>query len=167
MLTEVDLHRRCNGHGSVVQLYDSFEDKANFYILVERCTGGELMDSIINHQSFSEAVAARYFREMAEAVKHIHSKLVIHRDIKPENFLLASPEPNSPLKITDFGLACAIETPESIINDACGSAYYIAPETFGRAMSRASDVWSLGVVLYLLLSGNVPFGGDAESETGE
>ena len=83
---------------------------------------------------------------------------------RPENFLLASADPDAPLKISDFGLSCYIEKPDSVITDACGSAYYIAPEIFSRRYTKAADVWALGVILFLLLSGTVPFGFDAKTE---
>jgi serine/threonine protein kinase len=72
---------------------------------------------------------------------------------RPENFLFATPDADSPLKISDFGLSCFIEQQDSVITDACGSAYYIAPEIFSRRYTKAADVWALGVILYLLLSG--------------
>lgn len=83
---------------------------------------------------------------------------------RPENFLLASHDPDAEIKISDFGLSCFIEKPDSIITDACGSAYYIAPEVFTRRYTKAADVWALGVILFLLLSGSIPFGFNAETE---
>ena len=84
--------------------------------------------------------------------------------VKPENFLLESKAAEAVLKLTDFGLSCAIPTDDHVITDACGSAYYIAPEIFSQRYTKAVDVWSVGVILYLLLSGGVPFGGDAQTE---
>lgn len=126
---------------------------------------------------------------MAAAIQHCHKNHVVHRDLKPENFLFASDSEDAELKLTDFGLSHYIETMDSVIHDvrhqectllsphvqaftlprethththtqACGSAYYIAPEVFTRHYTRSADVWSLGVILYLLLSGTVPFGYD-------
>lgn len=130
--------------------------------------------------------ASHYFRSMAAAIQHCHKNHVVHRDLKPENFLFASDSEDAELKLTDFGLSHYIETMDSVIHDvrhqectpypypmckhspfhvnthtqACGSAYYIAPEVFTRHYTRSADVWSLGVILYLLLSGTVPFGYD-------
>ncbi len=78
--------------------------------------------------------------------------------------MLASHDDNAGLKLTDFGLSCYIATPDAVINEACGSAYYIAPEIFARRYTRAVDPWALGVILFLLLSGTVPYGATAETE---
>ena len=111
------------------------------------------MERIIKLSHFSEKVATWYFRQMCEALSWCHTKKVVHRDLKPENFLLASDDPQAVLKLTDFGLSCGITNDDDIITDACGSAYYIAPEMFTQEYTKAADVWSLGIILYLLLSG--------------
>lgn len=147
-----------------MELIETFEDRKNFYLVMELCTGGELMNRIIDEQVFSEKVAAKYFKQMVTGLMHCHANHVVHRDLKPENYLLGSPDDDSSLKLTDFGLSTYVPTPDSIIRDACGSAYYIAPEVFLRRYTLAADVWSLGVILFLLLSGTVPFGADAEEE---
>jgi len=144
---------------------ETFEDRKNFYIVMELCTGGELMNRIIEQQVFTEKVAASYFKQMVLGMMHCHANGVVHRDLKPENYLFGSDDPDAPLKLTDFGLSTYVPSPDSIIRDACGSAYYIAPEVFQRRYTLAADVWSLGVILFLLLSGTVPFGADAEQET--
>ena len=164
MLLEAELHQRVSGHPNVTQLYEWLEDPGNFYMVMELSTGGELMERILSSHTFSERVAARYFRQMAQGLSHIHSKLVVHRDLKPENFLLADSSEDAQIKITDFGLSAAVASPDAVLTDPCGSAFYIAPEIFARAYTRAADVWALGVILYLLLSGNVPFGSTAKSE---
>ncbi len=164
MLTEVDLMRRVAGHHNVVELHEWTEDRANFYMVVELCTGGELMDRIAAETTFSEKAASRYFRQMASGLAWIHDHLVVHRDLKPENFLLESTAPDAQIKITDFGLSTSIPSKDGVLTDACGSAYYIAPEVFARKYGVAADVWSLGVILFLLISGTVPFGATAESE---
>jgi calcium-dependent protein kinase len=164
MLLEADLQRRTTGHPNVTELFEWLEDPGNFYMVLELATGGELMDRIVKSRSFSEKQAAKYFKQMASGLRHIHDKLVVHRDLKPENFLLANGSHDAEIKITDFGLATAIASPEAVITDPCGSAFYIAPEVFKKRYTKAVDVWALGVVLYLLLSGNVPFGASARTE---
>jgi calcium-dependent protein kinase len=89
--------------------------------------GGELMERIVAARSFSEADASALFRQMCAAVGHCHERLVVVRDLKPENFLFATRARDSPLKLTDLGLGCAVSSPDEVITDACGSAYYIAP----------------------------------------
>ena len=89
---------------------------------------------------------------------------MVHRDIKPENFLFTSREEEAPLKLTDFGLSVAVRHMRQILREPVGSAYYIAPEVFAKRYNSSADIWSLGIVLHLMLSGNVPFGGQAKSE---
>ena len=112
------------------------EDRKGFWIVSELATGGELMERIIKSPQFSEKDASKYFRQMCEAVKWCHEHNVVHRDLKPENFLMKNPAADSDLTLTDFGLSCFIATPDTIITDACGSAYYIAPEVFTRQYTK-------------------------------
>jgi calcium-dependent protein kinase len=102
---------------------------------------------------------------MLMGVKHCHDNGVVHRDLKPENFLLVDNTTDAPLKITDFGLSYLVKSPDEIITEACGSAYYIAPEIFKKRYTKSVDAWALGVILFLLLSGTVPFGYNAETES--
>lgn len=147
-----------------MELIDTYQSRSAYYLVMELCTGGELMNRIVQMQVFSEATAAFYFRHMCEAVRWCHEHHVAHRDIKPENFLLSDSSDAAELKLTDFGLSTFVASKDTVIRDACGSAYYIAPEVFQRRYTQACDLWSLGVVLYLLLSGTVPFGAEAEEE---
>jgi calcium-dependent protein kinase len=169
MITEVELFRRVSQvpHENLVRLLDYYEDKYSFFLVTDICMGGELMDKIISMQSFSEADASYYFKQMLLAIKQCHEHNICHRDLKPENFLLASKKPKATLKLTDFGLAADLPKgpQETILNEACGSAYYIAPEIFRRKYTVAVDAWAAGVILFLLLSGTVPFGNSAENES--
>ena len=126
---------------------------------MQLASGGELMERIIKSSHFSEKVASHYFRQMCLAVQWCHEHNVVHRDLKPENFLLESNAERAVLKLTDFGLSCKIKSPDSVITDACGSAYYIAPEIFKQKYTKAVDIWALGVILYLFPSGGVVSGG--------
>ena len=164
MVDEVQLMHRVRGHANVVELAEWSEDAAHFHMVLEVCEGGELMERIVKEDHFSEKAAAALFQQMAAAVQWCHSRLVCHRDLKPENFLFASRARGAALKLTDFGLACAVESAGALIEDACGSAYYIAPEVFRGAYTMAADVFSLGVNLYLMLSGSVPFGARCRTE---
>ena len=112
-------------------------------------------------RSFSEQVAAFLFRQMLLGVSHCHERGVAHRDIKPDNFLFKATEGEAVLKLADFGLSTRVNGPDDIITDAVGSAFFIAPEVFRRKYTLACDAWSLGVLLYLMLSGTVPFGSKA------
>jgi len=164
MVNEVKLMYRVRGCEYVVELIEWAEDLANFYMVVELCEGGELMTRIIEAEHFSERVAATYFQQMCLGLKHVHEKLVVHRDIKPENFLLDSKEQHAKVKLTDFGLSIGIPSPDTVLDEACGSAYYIAPEMFKGEYTKEADIFSLGVNLFLMLSGTVPFGAEANSD---
>lgn len=164
MRVETDLMRTVRGHPNVVNLHETYEDTANFYLVMEYCTGNELMTEIERMRTFTEKAASRLFRQMCMGVKWCHEHHVVHRDLKPENFLFSDRSEEALLKLADFGLATHIEEQDSIITEACGSAYYIAPEVFTRKYTKSVDVWSLGIILYLFLSGTVPFGFTAEDE---
>jgi len=159
---------RLANHPSIVALCDLAEDEFNVYFIQELCEGGELFERVVADGSFSEADAARVFEAAVRAVDHLHQLGIAHRDIKPENFLLGGREGDplaSRLRLCDFGLAC-YALPGETLTELVGSAPYVAPEVVTRAYSLSADVWSLGVVLYVMLSGLPAFwattGGDAE-----
>lgn len=162
---EVDILKRLSGHEHMVTLHDHVEDKANVYLVMEWCKGGDLMKYVYKCKHFSEKVASCLFQQMLLAIQHCHENGVVHRDLKPDNFLFASTEGRTHLKIADFGLSTIIDTPDQIITDPVGSAFFIAPEVFKRAYTKACDLWSLGVNLFLLLGGTVPFGAKATKAT--
>ena len=130
----------------------------------EHCTGGELFDSIVDRGHYCERDAAAMTRTIVRVVAHCHSLGVVHRDLKPENFLLASKDAEeATLKATDFGLS-AFYRPGQIFSDVVGSAYYVAPEVLRRSYGKEADIWSCGVVLYIMLSGVPPFWGETEQQ---
>eukprot|EP00798_Chlamydomonas_sp_ICE-L_P014576 gene14576-20621_t len=148
------------------ELFDSMsthEDKDQVHMVMELCAGGELFDSIVEAGCFTERKAAQVFRKMVEVVNHCHELGVVHRDLKPENFLLTSKGADSELKLTDFGLG-AFFKPGERFRDLVGSPYYVAPEVLRKNYSSEADMWSLGVILYILLSGLPPFWGDNEEQ---
>jgi calcium-dependent protein kinase len=152
-----------SGHPNVVTLVDAFEDKRNVHIVMELCTGGELFDRIVARGHYSEKSAAQIIRAVVEVVAHCHSMGVVHRDLKPENFLLSSAGTASELKAIDFGLSTFFQ-PGKFLTDIVGSAYYVAPDVLRKKYSSQCDIWSCGVILYILLCGVPPF--YAETEAG-
>lgn len=152
-----------SGHANVVTLVDGFEDKRNVHIVMELCTGGELFDRIVARGHYSEKSAAQIIRAIVEVVAHCHSMGVVHRDLKPENFLLSSAGNASELKAIDFGLSTFFQ-PGKYLCDIVGSAYYVAPEVLRKKYGSQCDIWSCGVILYILLCGVPPF--FAETEAG-
>ncbi|KAL1545205.1 Calcium-dependent protein kinase 17 [Salvia divinorum] len=160
---EVQIMHHLTGQPNIVQLRGAYEDKHSVNLVMELCAGGELFDRIISKGHYTERAAASLLRTIVQIVHTCHSMGVIHRDLKPENFLLQSKDEDAPLKATDFGLSVFYKEGE-VFKDIVGSAYYIAPEVLKRRYGPEADIWSVGVMLYILLSGVPPFW--AESENG-
>ncbi|XP_058730750.1 CDPK-related kinase 5-like [Vicia villosa] len=160
---EVKILRALNGHSNLVQFYDSFEDQENVYIVMELCEGGELLDMILSRGGkYSEDDAKAVMVQILNVVAFCHLQGVVHRDLKPENFLYTSKDESSELKAIDFGLSDFVR-PDERLNDIVGSAYYVAPEVLHRSYSTEADVWSIGVIAYILLCGSRPFWARTES----
>ncbi|CAG9326639.1 unnamed protein product [Blepharisma stoltei] len=152
---------RSMDHPNIVRLYEFFEDQKRIYIVMEHCAGGELFDEIIKRKNFQEVHAAQIMYQLFSAVAYLHSHHVIHRDLKPENILLEESNDTLNIKLIDFGTAVMSNNK---IKDAMGTAYYIAPEVLSGQYSEKCDMWSCGVILYILLSGRPPFDGRDDSE---
>ncbi|KAF8395709.1 hypothetical protein HHK36_019659 [Tetracentron sinense] len=160
---EVQIMHHLTGQPNIVELKGAYEDKQSVHLVMELCAGGELFDRIIAKGHYTERAAASLLRTIVQIVHTCHSMGVVHRDLKPENFLLLNKDEDSPLKATDFGLSVFFKQGE-VFRDIVGSAYYIAPEVLKRRYGPEVDIWSIGVMLYILLSGVPPFW--AESEHG-
>ncbi|RYR58803.1 hypothetical protein Ahy_A05g024677 isoform F [Arachis hypogaea] len=160
---EVQIMHHLTGHRNIVELKAAYEDRHSVNLIMELCAGGELFDRIIAKGHYSERAAANLCRQIVTVVHNCHSMGVMHRDLKPENFLFLSKDENSPLKATDFGLSVFFK-PGDVFKDLVGSAYYVAPEVLRRSYGPEADIWSAGIILYILLSGVPPFW--AENEQG-
>lgn len=158
---EVEIMRQLPIHPNIVRYKEVFEDKEAVYLVMELCEGGELFDRIVAKRHFTERGAALLTKTILEVVKVCHEHGVIHRDLKPENFLYASPDENAPLKAIDFGLSIFFE-PGQRFSEIVGSPYYMAPEVLRRNYGAEIDVWSAGIILYILLCGVPPFWADSE-----
>ncbi|CAL0302142.1 unnamed protein product [Lupinus luteus] len=158
---EVQIMHHLTGQPNIVELKGAYEDKQSVHLVMELCAGGELFDRIIAKGHYTERAAASLLRTIVQIVHTFHSMGVIHRDLKPENFLLLSKDENAPLKATDFGLSVFYKQGE-MFKDIVGSAYYIAPEVLKRRYGPEVDIWSVGVMLYILLCGVPPFWADSE-----
>ncbi|KZV47517.1 CDPK-related kinase 5 [Dorcoceras hygrometricum] len=160
---EVKILRALTGHNNLIQFYDAYEDHDNVYIVMELCEGGELLDRILARGGkYEENDAKVVMKQILSFVAFCHLQGVVHRDLKPENFLFSSKDENSILKAIDFGLSDFVK-PDERLNDIVGSAYYVAPEVLHRAYSTEADVWSIGVIGYILLCGSRPFWARTES----
>ncbi|PUZ48421.1 hypothetical protein GQ55_7G244100 [Panicum hallii var. hallii] len=158
---EITILQHLSGQPNVAEFKGAFEDADAVHLVMELCTGGELFDRITAKGSYSERQAAAVCRDVLTVVHVCHFMGVMHRDLKPENFLLASPADDAPLKAIDFGLSVFIEEGK-VYKDIVGSAYYVAPEVLRRNYGKEIDVWSAGVILYILLCGSPPFWAETE-----
>ncbi|ALC48139.1 CaMKI [Drosophila busckii] len=143
-------------HPNIVQLLETYEDKAKVYLVMELVTGGELFDRIVEKGSYTEKDASHLIRQILEAVDYMHEQGVVHRDLKPENLLYYSTDDDSKIMISDFGLSKMEDS--GIMATACGTPGYVAPEVLAqKPYGKAVDVWSIGVISYILLCGYPPF----------
>ena len=154
---------RAIDHPNVLKLYEFYQDEKNYYLITEFCSGGELFDRIINSGHFSEALAARYMRQILSVVAYCHERNIVHRDLKPENFLLDTTDDDANLKVIDFGTA-QFFTHGVHLTQKFGTPYYIAPEVLKKNYNHSCDVWSAGVNMYILLCGFPPFGGQTDEQ---
>jgi calcium-dependent protein kinase len=153
---EIQIMHHLSGHKNVVAIKGAYEDQLYVHIVMELCAGGELFDRIIQRGHYSERKAAELTRIIVGVVEACHSLGVMHRDLKPENFLLANKDDDLSLKAIDFGLSVFFK-PGQIFTDVVGSPYYVAPEVLCKKYGPEADVWTAGVILYILLSGVPPF----------
>jgi len=158
---EVQIMHHLSGHPNIVKIKGAYEDLQNVHLVMEVCAGGELFDRIIAKGHYSERAAASLTAVIVGVVQQCHQLGVMHRDLKPENFLLADKSENAPLKATDFGLSIFFK-PGQLFTDVVGSPYYVAPEVLRRHYGPEADVWSAGVILYILLCGVPPFWAETE-----
>ncbi|XP_022989374.1 calcium-dependent protein kinase 26-like [Cucurbita maxima] len=153
---EIQIMHHLAGHKNIVTIKGAYEDSLYVHIVMELCSGGELFDRIIHRGHYSERKAAELTRIIVGVVETCHSLGVMHRDLKPENFLLVNKDDDFSLKAIDFGLSVFFK-PGQIFTDVVGSPYYVAPEVLLKHYGPAADVWTAGVILYILLSGVPPF----------
>ncbi|XP_062617568.1 ribosomal protein S6 kinase alpha-5-like [Saccostrea cucullata] len=159
---EVNLLGKCQGHPNIVNLHDYFVDEFHSYIVLELLRGGELLDRIRKKKSFTEPEASKIMLKLVNAVDFMHSKGIVHRDLKPENLLFVDDTEDAEIKIVDFGFA-RLKPEKQQLQTPCFSWPYGAPEVLKQmtgskdGYDEACDLWSLGVNLYTMLSGKVPF----------
>ncbi|XP_058760237.1 CBL-interacting serine/threonine-protein kinase 24 [Vicia villosa] len=143
-------------HPNIVRLHEVLASESKIYIILEFVMGGELYDQIVQQVKLSENESRRYFQQLIDAVAHCHNKGVYHRDLKPENLLL---DAFGNLKVSDFGLSALTKQGDDLLHTTCGTPNYVAPEVLNNQGydGAAADVWSCGVILYVLMAGYLPF----------
>ncbi|XP_041103102.1 serine/threonine-protein kinase H1-like [Polyodon spathula] len=156
--SELSVLRRVS-HCNIIQLIEVLESQERVYMVMELATGGELFDRIIAKGSFTERDATQVLQMVLDGVKYLHSLGISHRDLKPENLLYYHPGTDSKILVTDFGLAnSGNKGGDWSMRTTCGTPEYIAPEILLRKpYTSAVDMWALGVITYILLSGSMPF----------
>lgn len=143
-------------HPNIVRLHEVLASQTKIYIILEFVMGGELYDKIVQQVKLSENESRRYFQQLIDAVAHCHKKGVYHRDLKPENLLL---DAYGNLKVSDFGLSALTKQGDELLHTTCGTPNYVAPEVLSNQGydGAAADVWSCGIILYVLMAGYLPF----------
>jgi calcium-dependent protein kinase len=163
LFLEVDILSKLS-HPNIMKIFEFYEDKSNFYIISELCQGGELFDMITDKKCFSESEAAPIIKQLLSAICYSHKNHVVHRDLKPENILIENKQDDKHIiKLIDWGGARYF-SPSTKMSKVNGTPYYIAPEVLFNTYNEKCDIWSAGVILYVLLCGYPPFNGETDKE---
>ena len=162
LLTEISIVSKLS-HPSIMQVFEIFEDNTNVYIVSEYCKGGELFDIISEKGSFSEKEACLIMQQLLSGICYSHQNGIVHRDLKPENILMESKSNDLTIKIVDWGCATQMKQKERL-HETDGTSYYIAPEVLKGDYDEKCDIWSCGVILYILLCGYAPFYGEKDED---
>jgi len=150
-------------HPNIVKMYEFFEDEKRYYLVTEICKGGELFDEILQRGKFSERDGAVLMKQVLSCINYCHQNNIVHRDLKPENILLEQNKEFDAIKIIDFGTSLVYD-PNKNLDEKLGTPYYIAPEVLNKNYNSKCDIWSCGVISYILLSGMPPFNGQSDQE---
>ena len=151
-------------HPNIVKLYEVFESDNSLYLIMEECYGGELFDRILHrintNNMYTEREACLLMKQIIGAIEYCHNNGITHRDLKPENllYLKEGSEEDNPLKIADFGLSQSFNL-KKMLTSKVGTSYYVPPEILAGNYTEKCDIWSAGIILYILLSGEPPFNG--------
>ena len=158
IMHELNMLKSLAGHSNVIQIYEVFDNRKYFFFVMEYASGGDLLHLMKKKGRLDEEQARSIFVQLVRGLKYIHSKNILHRDIKLDNILLTEIDGELKAKICDFGVSRYVEEGE-VINEQCGTPAYIAPEIIKKKGYRgfSADVWSLGVLLYAMVMGAMPF----------
>lgn len=163
LLDEIDILQSLN-HINIIKLYDVYCEEFYYYLVTERMRGGELFDRIVEKESYNEKEAKNVCKILFGAIEYCHSQKIAHRDLKPENLLLVNDRDDTQIKIADFGFAKRVKG-RYYLSTQCGTPGYVAPEILeGIRYGIQVDMWSLGVIIYILLGGYPPFAEDRKKD---
>ena len=166
LMREVNLMIKLD-HPNIIKLYEVYENEKYIYLIMELCTGGELFDRIVEKTDqgvqFSEEEAASLFKQMMSAINYCHKNGIVHRDLKPENLLFLTKDDKSPIKVIDFGMSKRFDS-KNFMSEKVGTAYYISPEVLQGKYDEKCDIWSAGVILYIIICGYPCFNGEDDDE---
>jgi len=183
VLKEIEVYHLCRGHKNIIQLIEFFEESDCFYLVFEKINGGPLLTQIQQRVCFTEAEASSIIKDLAEAIQHLHHQGIAHRDIKPDNVLCVNTNSPFPVKLCDFDLCSpvSIEVSTPQLLTPVGSLEYMAPEVVDTfimddygddafddeiSYNKKCDLWSLGIIMYILLCGYAPFSGSCGADCG-
>ncbi|KAG2446603.1 hypothetical protein HYH02_008588 [Chlamydomonas schloesseri] len=158
VLKEIAISNILSEHPNCTKLVEVFEDGANYYLVMELISGGMMFDRIVKKGHYSEKEAAKAMAVLLDFVSFMHSKGIVDRDLKPDNILLSDDTDSAAIKMIDFGTGEFVKEGQMLTQNV-GTAQYMAPEVFKGKYDQRADIWSLGVIMYILLVGFMPFGG--------
>ncbi|RHZ89051.1 hypothetical protein Glove_19g94 [Diversispora epigaea] len=162
VLNEINIQRQLN-HQNIVTLYDVFDDNDFVYIKMELCSNQSLFEMVINRGELTEPEVRFYMLQLLDAVEYMHDRNILHRDLKLENIFISE---DMDLKVGDFGLSVELESTDQRFNYSCGTVNYMAPEVLNTKIGHSfeADIWSLGVIMFMMIFGESPFGVGDRSE---
>jgi ribosomal protein S6 kinase alpha-5 len=170
VLREIRILEHLGYHPNIVKVVEALSDPMHYYIVLELLEGGELLKRVKKMQQFTESQASKIMAQIVSAVTHMHAKGIVHRDLKPENILFENEDPTSTLRLIDFGFARLLPNSVEQLSTPCFTLHYAAPEVLEiedelPQYNQQCDLWSLGVILFTMLSGNVPFHAKNKTES--
>lgn len=157
---EIDILKNLT-HPNILRLYEVYENKSSIYLVTELCDGCELFDEISKRDHFNESEAAVVLKQILNAIAYCHNQNIAHRDLKPENILI-DVRNRGIIKVIDFGTSHHFDPDAPAMHQMYGTPYYIAPEVLQGKYNHLCDIWSIGVILYIMLCGRPPFNGTTE-----
>eukprot|EP00039_Didymoeca_costata_P000503 m.45877 g.45877 ORF g.45877 m.45877 type:complete len:531 (+) comp10305_c0_seq1:89-1681(+) len=164
LLREIPIMKSLD-HPNVIKIVEVFRKLNTVYIVMELCSGGELFDKLYDQEGcrFDEAETRHLVTKMLQALRYLHANNLVHRDLKLENFIFTSKSIDADIKLIDFGFSKEYLEGDTKMNELVGTCYYVAPEVLGRSYTNASDLWSLGVIVFMMVTGEAPFDGNTNS----